>query len=57
MDAIEIVVKILTDRAPTPAGHYSQATVAGGHIYITGQLPIRHDGAALPDDGFDAVTD
>lgn len=54
MDAIESVAKILTDRAPTPAGHYSQATVAGGHIYISGQLPIRPGGVALPDDGFDA---
>jgi hypothetical protein len=28
MDAIEVVEKILTDGAPAPAGHYSQATVA-----------------------------
>ena len=54
MDTIENVAKILTDRAPAPAGHYSQATVAGGHIYISGQLPIRPDGVPLPDDGFDA---
>lgn len=54
MDAIESVAKILTDRAPTPAGHYSQATVAGGQIYISGQLPIRPDGVPLPDAGFDA---
>ena len=41
MDSIEVVAKILTDGAPVPAGHYSQATVAGGHVYISGQLSIR----------------
>lgn len=54
MDSIEVVAKILTDGAPAPAGHYSQATVAGGHIYISGQLPIRPDGTAAPDGSFDA---
>jgi 2-iminobutanoate/2-iminopropanoate deaminase len=48
------VVQILTDRAPKPAGHYSQATIAGGHIYISGQLPIHPDGLALPDHSFEA---
>lgn len=54
MSAFDVVETIFTDRAPTPAGHYSQATIAGGHLYISGQLPIRPDGAALPDNGFDA---
>jgi reactive intermediate/imine deaminase len=54
MDAIEGVAMILTDRAPMPAGHYSQATVAGGHVYISGQLPIRPDGLALTDNDFDS---
>jgi 2-iminobutanoate/2-iminopropanoate deaminase len=44
---------IFTDRAPKPAGHYSQGIVAGGHLYISGQLPIRPDGGALPDDSFE----
>lgn len=48
------VARIRTDGAPQPAGHYAQATVAGGCIYISGQLPIRPDGAPLPDDGFEA---
>lgn len=43
-----------TDRAPAPAGHYSQAKLAGGQVYISGQLPIRPDGAPLVDEGFDA---
>ncbi|KPF90661.1 reactive intermediate/imine deaminase [Novosphingobium sp. AAP83] len=45
---------VLTDDAPRPAGHYSQAMTAGGQVFISGQLPIRPDGAPLPDDGFEA---
>jgi 2-iminobutanoate/2-iminopropanoate deaminase len=29
-----------TPHAPTPAGHYSQATVHQGVVYVAGQLPI-----------------
>jgi len=54
MDTIESFAKILTEGAPKPAGHYSQGVVAGGHLYISGQLPIRPDGMALPDNSFDA---
>jgi 2-iminobutanoate/2-iminopropanoate deaminase len=32
--------KILTPNAPQPAGHYSQATVHNGLVYIAGQLAI-----------------
>ena len=31
---------IFTGKAPTPAGHYSQATIAGGFVFVSGQLPI-----------------
>ncbi len=31
---------IQTPNAPTPAGHYSQAIVHNGVIYVAGQLPI-----------------
>ena len=31
---------ITTDAAPPPAGHYSQAVVHGGLVYVSGQLPI-----------------
>ena len=48
------ITAILTDRAPKPAGHYAQAFVAGETLYISGQLPIRADGAPLADDGFEA---
>ncbi|MEP6572520.1 MAG: Rid family detoxifying hydrolase [Gemmatimonadota bacterium] len=31
---------ISTPDAPTPGGHYSQAIVHGGMVYVAGQLPI-----------------
>lgn len=31
---------ILTTHAPTPAGHYSQAVVHDGVVYVAGQLAI-----------------
>ena len=31
---------ISTGNAPAPAGHYSQAVIHGGLIYVSGQLPI-----------------
>lgn len=31
---------ILTKEAPRPAGHYSQAVVHKGLVYVSGQLPI-----------------
>ena len=34
---------IQTSTAPAPAGHYSQAIVHGGLVYVAGQLP--HDPA------------
>lgn len=29
-----------TDSAPSPGGHYSQAVVCGGFLFVSGQLPI-----------------
>ncbi len=34
------IESIQTSDAPTPAGHYSQAIVHNGLIYVAGQLPI-----------------
>lgn len=31
---------VSTSEAPTPAGHYSQAIVHDGCVYVAGQLPI-----------------
>lgn len=54
MSAAQLVTGILTHRAPKPAGHYTQATVSGAHIFVSGQLPIRPDGRPLDDAGFEA---
>ncbi|MHC9083500.1 RidA family protein [Luteimonas sp. RIT-PG2_3] len=47
------LVPVQTEAAPTPAGHYAQAIIAGQQVYISGQLPLRPDGAPLPDQGFE----
>ena len=35
---------IFTSEAPVPGGHYSQAMVHNGLIFVAGQLPIRANG-------------
>ncbi len=35
------IKKVTTQGAPTPAGHYSQAVVHNGIVYVSGQLPIN----------------
>lgn len=37
-----------TEDAPAPAGHYSQAIVHGGLVYVSGQLPVRPDRSPAP---------
>lgn len=34
------IEKVFTPDAPEPVGHYSQAVIANGMIFISGQLPI-----------------
>ncbi|MGV4797058.1 RidA family protein [Rhizobium sp. F40D2] len=46
-------ITVTTDCAPSPAGHYVQAKLAGQHLYISGQLPIRAGGEPLADDSFE----
>ena len=42
---------IATDSAPPPAGHYSQAMVHDGLVYVSGQLPIDPEtGKPITDD-------
>ena len=36
-----------------PGGHYSHAVVAGGMVYIAGQLPITRTGLRLADQPFE----
>jgi len=35
------ITKIATSNAPTPAGHYSQAVVYNGLVFVSGQLAIN----------------
>jgi 2-iminobutanoate/2-iminopropanoate deaminase len=37
-----------------PGGHYSHAVVAGGNVYVSGQLPIAPDGRKLNEEPFAA---
>jgi reactive intermediate/imine deaminase len=37
-----------------PGGHYSHAAVAGGLVFVAGQLPIAPDGRKLGDAPFEA---
>jgi reactive intermediate/imine deaminase len=48
-----VITTILTDQAPTPAGHYVQATICGDMVYASGQLPIRPDGRHDPNAAFE----
>lgn len=36
-----------TDRAPAPAGPYSQAIAAGGFVFLAGQGPTAPDGSRI----------
>lgn len=39
---------VQTPHAPTPAGHYSQAVVHNGLVFVAGQLPIDPERRDLP---------
>lgn len=46
-----------TARAPRPAGHYAQAIVHGGLVYVAGQLPIDPDAPGAPPGPIGAQTE
>ena len=41
------------DTMAAPGGHYSHAAVAGGLVFVAGQLPIALDGRRLGDEPFE----
>lgn len=45
---------VSTADAPKPAGHYSQATVHDGLIFVAGQLGVLPDGTHRPEAPFEA---
>lgn len=48
---------IQTSNAPVPAGHYSQAVVANGVVYVSGILPIIPNTNKQMPDGISAQTE
>jgi len=38
---------IFTEKAPSPAGHYSQAIISGGLVFVSGQLPIHPESGEI----------
>ncbi|MER3481511.1 MAG: deaminase [Meiothermus sp.] len=42
--------KVETLQAPAAIGPYSQAVVAGGMVFVSGQIPLRPDGTLEPGD-------
>lgn len=44
---------ISTPNAPKPGGHYAQAIVHGGLVYVSGQLPIVPDPTKPRPEGFE----
>ncbi|UFH55193.1 RidA family protein [Spirosoma sp. KNUC1025] len=48
---------IQTPNAPVPGGHYSQAVVHNGLVYVSGILPITPDGQKLTGTGIAEQTE
>jgi 2-iminobutanoate/2-iminopropanoate deaminase len=46
------VQTLSSDELATPGGHYSHAVVAGGFVFVAGQLPIDAQGTKLVDARF-----
>ncbi len=51
------IKSVYTQNAPKPAGHYSQAVVHNGIVYIAGQLPIDSKGNKLIDASLEEQTE
>ncbi len=47
------IERIATDAAPSPAGHYSQATAWRELVFVSGQLGQRPDGSHTADQPFE----
>ena len=47
------VERISVEGAAAPAGHYSPATAWGDLVFVSGQLPVRPDGAHTADQPFE----
>ena len=47
------IERVLTDAAPKPAGHYSQAVCHGDLVFVSGQLPVTLNGKIAADASFE----
>lgn len=45
--------KVLTTEAPTPAGHYSQAIIYNGLVFVAGQLPLDPKSGQIVEGGIE----
>lgn len=41
------IVPVITAKAPQAIGPYSQGIAAGGHVFVSGQTPLRPDGTLV----------
>ena len=48
---------IHTDKAPAAVGPYSQAKIAGGFLFASGQVPINPETATVIESGIEAQTE
>ena len=48
---------VVTSQAPKPIGPYSQGVIAGGLLFISGQIPIDPGSGQIVDGGIEAQTE
>jgi 2-iminobutanoate/2-iminopropanoate deaminase len=56
LGASQTVQPVETGQAPPPGGHYSQAIVANGFVFVSGQLPIKPGGGHEIPSGIEGQT-
>lgn len=56
VSASQSIQSVETGQAPPPGGHYSQGIVAGGFVFVSGQLPIKPGGGHEIPAGIEAQT-
>ena len=54
--ASQTISPVETSQAPPAGGHYSQALVANGFVFVSGQLPIKPGGGREIPAGIEAQT-
>lgn len=52
----QTIQSVETGQAPPPGGHYSQAIVANGFVFVSGQLPIKPGSSHEIPPGIEAQT-